>query len=48
MVGRFNGFLHCPYRAMIWCESLPTALRWVVTHCPYRGEKDNNNNAITE
>ncbi|MDR2704323.1 MAG: hypothetical protein LBC02_00950 [Planctomycetaceae bacterium] len=31
--------LHCPFRAIVWCGALPTALRWVVTHCPYRGEK---------
>ncbi|MDR2704457.1 MAG: hypothetical protein LBC02_01640 [Planctomycetaceae bacterium] len=32
-------FLHCPFRAIVSCSALPTALRWVVTHCPYRGEK---------
>jgi hypothetical protein len=29
---------------MIGRQSLPAALRRVVTHCPYRGEKDNNKN----
>ncbi|MDR2705537.1 MAG: hypothetical protein LBC02_07135 [Planctomycetaceae bacterium] len=40
--GQWSGLrrdvMHCPFRAIVSCGVLPTALRWVVTHCPYRGE----------
>ncbi|MDR1269994.1 MAG: hypothetical protein LBK82_10765 [Planctomycetaceae bacterium] len=28
------------------CVIFPTALRWVVTHCPLRGEEKNRNPTV--